>query len=115
MSSDSSLVSSVAGETAVLKSQAYVNDKAADALSQECQTLSADGIRHFIINMKDSKMVNSVGIAVVIEMIEDAIENSGSFSFCCVTPTIAKTFQIMGLRQLSVIYESEEEAIAAVE
>ena len=115
MTSDSPLVSSVIGETAVLKSQGYVNDKAADVLAQECQTLSAEGIRHFIINMQDSKMVNSVGIAVVIEMIEDAIENSGSFSFCCVTPTIAKTFQIMGLRQLSAIYESAEEAIAAVE
>ena len=115
MSSDSPLVSSVVGETAVLQSQGYVNDKAADALAQECQNLAADGIRHFIINMQDSKMVNSIGIAVVIEMIEDAIANSGSFNFCCVSPTIAKTFQIMGLRQLSAIYDSEEEAVASIE
>ena len=53
MSSDSPLVSSVTGETAVLQSQGYVNDKAADALAQECQKLSAEGIRHFIINMQD--------------------------------------------------------------
>ena len=115
MSSDSALVSSVVGQTAVLQSQGYVNDKAADALAQECQKLGAEGIRHFIINMRDTKMVNSIGIAVVIEMIEDAIENSGSFNFCCVSPTIAKTFQIMGLRQLSAIYDSEEEAVASIE
>ena len=66
------------------------------------------------MNMQDSKMVNSVGIAIVIEMIEDAINNEGSFSFCCVSPTIAKTFQIMGLRQLSSIYETEEEAVGSV-
>jgi len=59
-------------------------------------------------------MVNSVGIAIVIEMIEDAIDNDGSFSFCRVSPTIAKTFQIMGLRQLSTIYETEEEAVGSV-
>ena len=115
MSSDSPLVSSVVGQTAVLQSQSYVNDKAADALAQECQKLAAEGIRHFIINMQDTKMVNSIGIAVVIEMIEKAIENSGSVNFCCASPTIAKTFQIMGLRQLSAIYDSEEEAIASIE
>ena len=115
MSSDSPLVSSVVGETAVLQSQSYVNDKAADALAQECQKLAAEGIRHFIINMQDTKMVNSIGIAVVIEMIEKAIENNGSFSFCCVSPTIAKTFQIMGLKQLAGIYQDESTALASIE
>jgi anti-anti-sigma factor len=114
MSVNESLVSSVENEIAVLKSQNYVNDKAADELAYECRRLADDGVRHFIVNMQDSKMVNSVGIAIVIEMIEDAIDNDGSFSFCRVSPTIAKTFQIMGLRQLSTIYETEEEAVGAV-
>ena len=34
MSSDSPLVSSVVGETAVLQSQSYVNDKAAEELEE---------------------------------------------------------------------------------
>ena len=114
MSTNESLVSSVENGVAVLKSQNYVNDKAADELADECKRLAAEGVRHFIVNMQDSKMVNSVGIAIVIEMIEDAIENGGSFSFCSVSPTIAKTFQIMGLRQLSSIYETEEEAVESV-
>lgn len=114
MSANESLVSSVDGGIAVLKSQNYVNDKAADSLAEECKRLTGEGVRHFVVNMQESKMVNSVGIAIVIEMIEDAIDNGGSFSFCCVSPTIAKTFQIMGLRQLSSIYDTEEEAVGSV-
>jgi anti-anti-sigma factor len=114
MSNDGSLVSTVSGNIAVLKSQNYVNDKAADELASECTKLSTDGVQHFIVNMQDSKMVNSIGIAIVIEMIEDAIEGGGSLSFCCVSATIAKTFQIMGLRQLSSIYETEDEAVNSV-
>ena len=114
MNAKESLVSSVKGNIAVLKAQSYVNDKAADEMASECTNLASDGVQHFIVNMQDSKMVNSVGIAIVIEMIEDAIDAGGSYSFCCVSPTIAKTFQIMGLRQLSSIYETEEEAVESV-
>ena len=53
------------------------------------------------------------GIAIILEVIEKTLERKGSFSFCGVSPTVAKTFQIMGLLQLSRIYATEEDALQA--
>ena len=46
-----------------------------------------------------TKIVNSIGISILIEIIEKMLEIDGKLAFCSLTPTIEKTFQIMGLAQ----------------
>jgi anti-anti-sigma regulatory factor len=38
------------------------------------------------------------------------MEKGGRIAFCCLTPVIHKTFQIMGLANYAKIFASEEEA-----
>ena len=38
----------------------------------------------------------------------------GKIGFCCATPTIAKTFKIIGLLQRSDVYDTEVEGLAAL-
>ena len=114
MSDENTAVRRLEGDKAILVTQEYINDKHADILAEECKSLCDQGVRHFVFNMMGTKIVNSVGIAIIMEIIEDTIELDGSVSFCCVTPTISKTYQIMGLHQLANIFNNEEEALAAV-
>ena len=102
------------GNVAILPTEGYVNETIVEAIAVECERLLEEGIKNFILNMTQSRMINSVGIAIVVEIIEKATQEGGSLVFCGVSPTIAKTFQIMGLLQLSSIFESEEDALQAM-
>ncbi len=108
-------MSEIHGNVAVINAPSYVNNQAAEAIAEEGTRLLGEGIVHLILNLAESKMVNSVGIAIIIEVIDNATQKGGSLNFCCVSPTIEKTFQIMGLKQLAGIYEDESSALASVD
>ena len=69
-----------------------------------------DGVRTILLDLKETKIVNSIGISILIEIVEKMMEKDGKVAFCCLTPVIQKTFQIMGLAQYASIYETEDEA-----
>ena len=77
--------------------------------------LIEEGVRSLVLNLEKSRIANSMGIAILIELIEKMREQNGKVAFCCVTPTLAKTFQIMGLLKVAEIYVSENEAMQAIE
>ena len=67
-----------------------------------------------MLNLENSRVINSIGISILIEVIEKVKAHEGKVAFCSVTTNIAKTFRIMGLLKASTIPDSEEEAIAAL-
>ena len=98
----------------VVYTDGYINDIEGEKVAEECYRLLEEGCRHFILNLEKSRIISSIGISVLMEVIERVGEVQGSVSFCHLTPTIAKTFRIMRLTDASEIYEDEEEAIGAV-
>ena len=112
--STESIPVTVNGKVAIVTAPSYVNEKSAEAISEECSGLINDGVSLVLIDMRDCRMVNSVGVAIIIEIIEVLGEQGGGLSFCSLSETIAKTFQIMGLLQLTAIFESEEDALQAI-
>ena len=44
----------------------------------------------------------------------NAVDKGGSLNFCCVSPTIEKTFQIMGLKQIAGVFEDESAALGSI-
>ena len=113
MSEKTAISTDIREGAAVLSTRGYINNVLAELVAQESDRVAQEGIDHIVLNMAESRMVNSVGIAIILEAIEKTLERNGSFSFCGASPTIAKTFQIMGLLQLSRIYETKEEALQA--
>ena len=69
------------------------------------------GLKTLLLNLRDTKIVNSIGISILIEIIEKMMEKGGQIAFCCLTPVIHKTFQIMGLANYARIFDSEEVAM----
>ena len=108
---DSQVQAIVTGEIAIIAAVGYVNNTAAEVISDKCNELLDDGTIHLVLNMENTRMINSVGIAIIIEVIEKAIEKGGSFGFCCLSPTIEKTLKIMGLFTLTSAYATQEEAL----
>ncbi len=101
-----------AGKFIVITVEGYINNLAGERILDEFNRWTAEGCRHFVLNLEKTQLVNSIGISILIEMIEKAQELQGSIAFCSLLPIIAKTFKIMGLTQYAQVYETEAEALA---
>lgn len=99
---------------AILHTDGYVNNPGGEKIARECYKLIEEDYKHFVLNFEKSKVINSIGISILIEIIEKVLEISGSLSFTGLTTTIAKTFKIMGLTQFATVYDSIDEAKEAI-
>jgi len=99
------------GDGAVLYTKGYINNVGGEEIANRSYELLDAGVTTLLLNLKETKIVNSIGISILIEIIEKMMEKGGRLGFCCLTPVIQKTFQIMGLAQYASIYADEESAI----
>ena len=92
---------------AVIYTEGYINNQGGEEIAKAAYKLLDDGYKYLLLNLAGTKIVNSIGISILIEIIEKMIEIEGKLGFCCLTPTIEKTFHIMGLAQYAPIYPDE--------
>jgi len=97
---------------AVIYTEGYINNQGGEEIAKAAYKLLDEGYKTLLLNLAGTKIVNSIGISILIEIIEKMIEISGKLGFCCLTPTIEKTFHIMGLAQYAPIFPTEERAVA---
>ena len=96
---------------AVLYTKGYINNVGGEEIANRAYELMDDGVRTLLLNLRETKIVNSIGISILIEIIEKMIEKDGRIAFCSLTPVIHKTFQIMGLANYASIYADEDAAV----
>ena len=66
----------------------------------------------FKVNLEKTSVVNSIGVSILIEIIEKLQESNGKLAYCNLAPIVEKTFNIMGLTKYSTIYSTEEEGLS---
>src|SRR3954462_9075391 len=96
---------------AILYTKGYINNVGGEEIAVRAYELMDAGVRTLLLNLRDTKIVNSIGISTLIEIIEKMLDKGGKIAFCCLPPVIHKTFQIMGLANYATIYENEEAAV----
>jgi len=67
--------------------------------------------KHFLLNLENSKVVNSIGVSILIEIIEKLQDVDGKLGYYNLAPIVEKTFNIMGLTKYSTVYYSEAEGL----
>ena len=102
------------GDVAVLATDGYINNQGGEEIAREAYVELDKGARALVLNLQKTRIVNSIGISILIEVLEKVMERKAVLAFCGLTPTIDKTFRIMGLAQYAAIYPSEDEALRAV-
>ncbi|MGB3564629.1 MAG: STAS domain-containing protein [Thermoanaerobaculia bacterium] len=102
------------GQLAVIYTEGYINNQGGEEIARAAYDLISDDAKNLLLNLKGTKIVNSIGISILIEIIEKMLEIDGRLSFCCLTPTIEKTFHIMGLAQYAQIFPDEESAVSGL-
>jgi anti-anti-sigma factor len=96
---------------AVIYTEGYINNQGGEEIAKAAYQLLDEGYKVLLLNLAGTKIVNSIGISILIEIIEKMIEVDGKLGFCSLTPTIEKTFHIMGLAQYAPIFKDEESAV----
>lgn len=109
MNTDFNLVSELHDKTLVIKTEGYINNIGGEKIAQEFSKHT--DINKVILNLENSKVVNSMGISYLIEIIEKLNQENGKMIFTNLDPTIEKTFAIMGLFQFAEKTDTVESAL----
>jgi anti-anti-sigma factor len=96
-----SLTSEIRDQRAVIATTGYVNNVGGEIIAREFQRHFDGGIREFVVNLEHSKVVNSIGMSFLIEMIEQLQDVSGKIVFTNLDPAVEKMLNIMGLFQFA--------------
>lgn len=99
---------------AIIRTEGYVNNLGGEKIGEAADQLIEQGVKKLVLNFEKSNVVNSIGISILIEVIEKVVDVDGRICFCFLTKTIEKTFNIMGLTQYAEIYETETDARASL-
>jgi anti-anti-sigma factor len=102
------------GTLGVLEVAGYINNEGGEAVAKEAKRLLGEGTRTLLLDLHATRIINSIGISLLLEVLEQTIEVNGTLAFCCLTPSIAKTFQIMGLSQYTKMFPDRASALGAL-
>ena len=69
------------------------------------------GKKLFLLDLENSKVVNSIGVSILIEIIEKLQDVDGKLGYYNLAPIVEKTFNIMGLTKYSTVFGSKSEAL----
>ena len=102
----------IEGDIVIIETDGYLNNVGGEKISEECYKEIENGKKLFLLNLEKSKVVNSIGVSILIEIIEKLEDIGGKLGYYNLAPIVEKTFKIMGLSKYSEIYKTKEEAIS---
>ena len=108
---DFSLSTSVKGDIVIIRTSGYLNNVGGEKVAQVCYKEIDNGKSLFLLDLEDSKVVNSIGVSILIEIIEKLQDVNGKLGYFNLAPIVEKTFTIMGLTKYSTVFPNESEAI----
>ncbi len=100
---------------AVLEVAGYINNEGGEAVAREARRLIEGGCHKLLFDLHATRIINSIGISLLLEVLERILEVKGTLAFCNLTPSIAKTFQIMGLAQYARMYTDRDAALVELQ
>ena len=95
------------GDTATVFASDYLNKLSGEKIERECRRQLDAGCKTLIVNFAETEIVNSIGVSILLGVI-DAASNSGvSIVFSDVNNDTIELFEMLGLTN-HVTMENEE-------
>ena len=98
-------------EVAVVYAGDYVNKLSGQRIERECIQRLEHGCRALVINFRDTELVNSIGVSILLGVIDVAERSGARVAFSNVSLHTVELFELLGLTRLVVLAESEEAAL----
>ena len=102
------------GDLAVIYAGDYLNKLSGERIERECRRQLEMGCRALIINFRETELVNSIGVSILLGVI-DAAENTGAqLVFSDVNHQTVQLFEMLGLTRHVALASDEEAALATL-
>lgn len=103
------------GDTAIIYAGDYLNKLSGERIERECKRQLGSGCRALVINFRDTELVNSIGVSILMGVIDASEQNQARLIFSDVNSHTADLFQMLGLTRHVRIAKDEGEALALVD
>lgn len=102
------------GDAAIVYASDYLNKLSGERIERECRLQLEAGCRALVINFKDTELVNSIGVSILLGVIDAAEDVGAQLVFSDVSTQAAELFEMLGLTRFVALAGSEEEALATL-
>ena len=111
ISSVSDVKSHCVGTTAVVYASDYLNKLSGEKIERECRRQLDQGCRALVIDFADTQLVNSIGISILLGIIDVAEKNKAQVVFADVNNETVELFDMLGLTRHVALAKDEQEAL----
>jgi len=109
-----SLSSEVRDNRLIIATTGYINNVGGETIAKEFTCHFEQGVTEVILNLAQSKVVNSIGMSFLLEILDQLQEAGGKLVFTNLDPAVEKMLSIMGLFKFAGKQPSVEDAIKAL-
>ncbi|HVF54559.1 MAG TPA: STAS domain-containing protein [Pyrinomonadaceae bacterium] len=99
------------GDMAVIYAGDYLNKLSGERVERECRRQLAAGCRALVINFRETGLVNSIGISILLGVIDAAEATGAQLVFSDVNKTTVELFEMLGLTRHVALAKDEQEAL----
>jgi anti-anti-sigma factor len=103
------------GDTAIIYASDYLNKLTGERIERECKRQLDAGRHAVVINFRDTELVNSIGVSILMGVIDAAEQSQARLIFCDVNTQSASLFEMLGLTKHVRIAADESEALSWIE
>jgi len=110
----SNIRSHCVGTTAVVYASDYLNKLTGERIERECKKQLDSGARALVIDFSDTELVNSIGISILLGIIDIAEKNGALVVFSDVNSETIQLFEMLGLTRHVLLAKDEQEALSGL-
>jgi anti-anti-sigma regulatory factor len=99
------------GTTAIVYASDYLNKLTGEQIERECRRQLDCGCRALIIDFSETRLVNSIGISILLGIIDIAEKSGARIIFSDVNNPTVELFKMLGLTLHVVLAKDEQEAL----
>jgi anti-anti-sigma factor len=102
------------GDTAIIYASDYLNKLSGERIERECRRRLESGCRTLVINFRDTELVNSIGVSILMGVIDASEQSDARLIFSDVNSHTATLFEMLGVTRHVSLVKDEDEALSLV-
>jgi anti-anti-sigma factor len=102
------------GGIAIVYAGDYVNKLSGERVERECRNQLEAGCRALVVSFRNTELVNSIGISILLGVIDLAEQSGVRLIFACVNRHTYELFELLGLTRHVALADSEEDALSTL-
>lgn len=102
------------GTAAVIYASDYLNKVSGERIERECKRQLESGCQALVIDFRGTELVNSIGISILLGVIDVAEKSGAQVIFSDVNSQTAQLFEMLGLTRHVVLARDEQEALSVL-